>query len=134
MIARIEARQQEIEGAQLRMNSLISLHLDDIKSLTRFQAGPSIVNHDLPNPSDALEVADGVGASFSPKPNVLEVTIPDLTLERLTSGHLDTVATGPSIANDTDILPLVAPLSMTTLVNTINRPVVNQKRMSKMTG
>lgn len=100
---------------------------DDIKSLTRFQAGPSIVNHDLPDLSDALEAADGVSTPFSSEPNILEATIPDLTPEGLTSSHLDIVLIGPSVANDTDLLPLATPLSVTAPANTIDRLVVNRK-------
>lgn len=106
---------------------------DDIKSLTRFQVGLFTVNHDLPDPSDALEAADGVGAPFSLEPNILEATIPDLTPEGLTSSHLDIVVTGPSVANDTDLLPLAAPLSVTAPSNTIDRLVVNWKRTNRMT-
>lgn len=58
---------------------------DDIKSLTRFQASPFTVNHDLLDLSDALEAADGVGAPFSSEPNILEATILDLTPEGLNS-------------------------------------------------
>ena len=100
---------------------------DDIKSLTRFQVGPSIVNHDFPDLSDALEAADGVGAPFSSEPNILEATIPDLTPEGLTSSRLDIVVTWPSVANDTDLLPLAAPLLVTAPANTIDRLEVNRK-------
>lgn len=62
----MEVRQHEIEVTQLCMNSLIFLHLDDIESLTRFQKRPSIVNHDLLDPSDASKAVDGVGVTFSP--------------------------------------------------------------------
>lgn len=106
---------------------------DDIKSLIRFQAGPSTINHDFPDPSDALETADGVGVLFSSEPNIPEVAIPYLTPEGLTSSHLDIVVTRPSVANDTDLLPLAAPLSVTVPANTIDRLVVNWKRTSRMT-
>ena len=79
LIACMEVRQQKIEATQLDMKSLIFLHHDDIKSRTRFQASPSTVNHDLPNPSDALEAKNGVGATFSLEPYIPEVPILDLT-------------------------------------------------------
>ena len=76
--------------AQLHMNSMTSLYLDDIKSLTRFQARPSTINHDLLNPSDASETVDDA--------------IPNLTLEGLIGDHSNVVTTGPSTTNDTDLL------------------------------
>ena len=79
-----------------------------------------------------MEAADGVGALFNSEPP--ETAIPYLTPEGLTSSHLDIVVTGPSVANDTDLLPLAAPLSVTTPANTIYRLVVNWKRTSRMTG
>nr|CAN78980.1 hypothetical protein VITISV_002369 [Vitis vinifera]CAN82252.1 hypothetical protein VITISV_009797 [Vitis vinifera] len=74
----MEAKQQEIEVVQLHINSLISLHLDNIKSLKRFQPSSSIVNHDLPEPSDGEKATAGVGASFSPKANISKVAFSDL--------------------------------------------------------
>ena len=90
--------------AQLHMNSLIFFHLDDIKSLTRFQAGPSTINHALFNPSDASETVDGVGATLSSEPYIPEALIPNLTLEGLIGDHSNVVTTGPSTTNDTDLL------------------------------
>ena len=81
-----------------------------------------------------MEAADGVGALFNSEPNIPEAAIPYLTPEGLTSSHLDIVVTGPSVANDTDLLPLAAPLSVTAPANTIYRLVVNWKRTSRMTG
>ena len=70
LITHIEARQQEIEVSQLYMNSLICLYLDNIKSLIRFQAGLSTVNHDFLDPSDASKATDDVGAWINQEPNV----------------------------------------------------------------
>ena len=52
------------------MNSLTCLYLDNIKSLIRFQAGLSTVNHDLLDPSDASKATDDVGAWINQEPNV----------------------------------------------------------------
>ncbi|KAJ9678264.1 hypothetical protein PVL29_022999 [Vitis rotundifolia] len=71
--------QQEIEATQLCINSLISLYLEDIKSLSRFQASPSIANHDLPNPNNALKATNGVDATFSSKPYIPKAPISYLT-------------------------------------------------------
>lgn len=100
----MEVRQQEIEVAQLHMNSLIFLHLKDIKSLTRFQVGPSTVNHDLPNFSDASEVVNGVGATFSLKPYILEAPILNFISKGLTDIHPNAITIGPSTTDDTDPL------------------------------
>ena len=74
-----------------------------------------------------MEAADGVGALFNSEPNIPEAAIPYLTPEGLTSSHLDIVVTGPSVANDTDLLPLAAPLLVTAPANTIDRLEVNRK-------
>ena len=52
------------------MNSLTCLYLDNIKSLIRFQAGLSTVNHDFLDPSDASKATDDVGAWINQEPNV----------------------------------------------------------------
>lgn len=67
-----------LEAVQLHINSLISLHLDDIKSLKRFQPSSSTINHDLLEPSDGAEVAVGGGASFNHEANVSEAVFPHL--------------------------------------------------------
>ena len=114
------------------MNLLISLHLEDIKSLTRFQAGPSTENHDLLNPNNASKAADGVDATFSSKPYIPEAPISYLTLEWLTSNHSDVVTTGPSATDDTNPLRSTSSSSKTTPSNTIT-PVVIRKKRSKTT-
>ncbi|KAJ9707476.1 hypothetical protein PVL29_002488 [Vitis rotundifolia] len=97
-ITKNKAKQQEIEVVRLRINSLISLHLDDIKSLKRFQPSSSTVNHDLPEPSDGAKATVGVGASFSPKANVSKVAF------------LDLVPNGSLVVDDTTLLqPVLAP-------------------------
>ena len=100
----MKARQEEIEVAQLHMNSLISFHLDDIKSLTRFQAGPSTINQDFPDPNDASKTTYGVGAMFSLEPYIPKAPIPNLTLEGLIGGHPDAVTTELLATNDIDLL------------------------------
>ena len=65
--------------------------------------------------------------------NQTSLAIPDQTHEGLIGSHPDAMATGPSVANDIDSLPLVVPPSVTTPANTIDRPLVIRKKKSRMT-
>ena len=63
--------------------------------------------------------------------NQTSLAIPDQTHEGLIGSHPDAMATGPSVANDIDSLPLVVPPSVTTPANTIDRPLVIRKKKKK---
>ena len=108
------------------MNLLISLHLEDIKSLTRFQVGPSTENHDLLYHNNASKAADGVDATFSSKPYIPEAPISYLTLEWLNSNHSDVVTTGPLATDDINPLRLMLSPSNTTPFNTLALVVIRK--------